>query len=493
MPHLSASYSITLRLRIDNKPGMLGRILTKIGEAGGSIGAVDMVRVEDGGKVLIRDVTVDCSSEEHANQVRHAVDSMDGVTVTAVSDRVFLAHLGGKITVHSKIPLKTRDDLSIAYTPGVARICWAIAKDKSASFNLTIRKNTVAVVSDGSAILGIGNLGPEAAMPVMEGKAQLFKEFGGVDAFPICIDVHDAEGIIAFVKAIAPTFGGINLEDIAAPKCFEVERRLKAELDIPVFHDDQHGTAIVMLAAMTNALKIVKKDLSKVRIVVSGVGASGTACTKILLAAGAKDIIGVDSKGVVSKSRTDLNPEKKEYASITNPRNVSGTLRDVLKGADVFVGLSSAGLLKRADILTMAKSPIVFAMANPDPEITPEEAGDTVAVMATGRSDYPNQINNVLAFPGVFRGALDAQATDINEEMKVAAAHAIASLVEPHELSPDYIIPSTFNPRVGRTVARAVKAAAIKTGVIRKMTATPMVSQDHVHPDPLPAEFPAAE
>lgn len=490
MPHLSASYSITLRLAIDNKPGMLGKIATRIGELGGSIGAIDMVRTEKKGQVLIRDITVDCSSEEHAASIEKGLNDMDGVTVTAVSDRVFLAHLGGKITMHSKLPLKTRDDLSIAYTPGVARVCWAIAKDKSASFNLTIRKNTVAVVSDGSAILGIGNLGPEAAMPVMEGKAQLFKEFGGVDAFPICIDVHTADEIVAFVKAIAPTFGGINLEDIAAPKCFEIERRLKTEVDIPVFHDDQHGTAIVMLAAMTNALKIVKKDLSKVKIVVSGVGASGTACTKILLAAGAYDIVGCDSKGVVHKGRTDLNPEKQEYSNLTNPRQVKGTLQQALKGADVFVGLSTKGLLKRADILTMAKHPIVFAMANPDPEITPEEAGETVAVMATGRSDYPNQINNVLAFPGVFRGALDAGATDVNEEMKVAAAHAIASLVGPDELSSDYIIPSTFNPKVGPAVGKAVKEAAIRTGVCRKQGHSPPVSEAHVHHDPLPPEFP---
>ena len=481
MPHLSASYSITARLQIDNKPGMLGRIATRIGDLGGSIGAIDMVRVENGGKILVRDISIDCSSEEHAQQVRAGLQAMDGVNVVAVSDRVFLAHLGGKLTTHSKIPLKTRDDLSIAYTPGVARVCWAIAKDKAASHNLTIRKNTVAVVSDGSAILGIGNLGPEAAMPVMEGKAQLFKEFGGVDAFPICIDLHTADEIVNFVKAIAPTFGGINLEDIAAPKCFEIERRLKTEVDIPVFHDDQHGTAIVMLAAMTNALKLVKKDLSKVRIVVSGVGASGTACTKILLAAGAKDIIGCDTKGAVCKSRTDLNDEKREYAEITNPRNVAGTLRDVLKGADVFIGLSAKGLLKREDILTMAKQPIVFAMANPDPEITPEEAGETVAVMATGRSDYPNQINNVLAFPGVFRGALDAGATDVNEEMKVAAAHALASLISDSERSPDYIIPSTFDPRVGKTVAAAVKAAAIKSGCIRKKSASDMpVFEEHL-------------
>ncbi|MHB8634261.1 MAG: malic enzyme-like NAD(P)-binding protein [Thermoplasmatota archaeon] len=481
MPHLSASYSITLRLEIENQPGMLGRIATRIGELGGSIGAIDMVRTLKGGAVLVRDITVDCSSEEHAQKVQHGLDAMQGVSVVAVSDRVFLAHLGGKITTNSKIPLKTRDDLSIAYTPGVARVCWAIAKDKAASFNLTIRKNTVAVVSDGSAILGIGNLGPEAAMPVMEGKAQLFKEFGGVDAFPICIDVHDADGIVNFVKAIAPTFGGINLEDIAAPKCFEVERRLKTEVDIPVFHDDQHGTAIVMLAAMTNALKIVKKELQTARIVVSGVGASGTACTKILLSAGAKDIIGCDSKGIVSRDRTDLNPEKVEYARLTNPRNLKGSLKDALKGADAFIGLSAKGLLKRADILTMAKRPIVFAMANPDPEITPEEAGDSVAVMATGRSDYPNQINNVLAFPGVFRGALDAGATDINEAMKVAAARALASLVAPEELSSEYIIPSVFNAKVGPTVAKAVKETAIASGICRKRsTVGAPVADDHL-------------
>ncbi len=485
MPHLSASYSITMRLAIENRPGMLGKILTRIGEEGGSIGAVDMVRVEADGASLVRDVTVDCSSEEHAARVRHVLDNMDGVTVAAVSDRVFLAHLGGKITVNSKIPLKTRDDLSIAYTPGVARVCWAIAKDKSSSFNLTIRKNTVAVVSDGSAILGIGNLGPEAAMPVMEGKAQLFKEFGGVDAFPVCIDVHTADEIVAFVKAIAPTFGGINLEDIAAPKCFEVERRLKKELDIPVFHDDQHGTAIVMLAALHNAVKVVKKDLAKLKVVVSGVGASGTACTKMLLAAGVKDIVGCDSKGVVHTGRADLNDEKKEYARLTNPRHVTGTLQDALKGADMFLGLSTKGLLTRKDVLTMAKSPIVFAMANPDPEITPEEAGDAVAIMATGRSDYPNQINNVLAFPGVFRGALDAGATDINEAMKLAAAKAIASLVESHEVSAEYIIPSVFHPRVGRVVARAVKQAAIESGVCRKRSATGgEVAEAHIHHDP---------
>jgi malate dehydrogenase (oxaloacetate-decarboxylating) len=468
MPHLSAAHSITVRLEISNQPGMLGRIATRIGEAGGSIGAIDTVRFEKGGRILLRDITINAQDEAHEKRIVKALDGLDGVEVRAVSDRVFLHHLGGKIEVKSRMPLKTRDDLSIAYTPGVARICRAIAKDKDASHNLTIRKNMVAVVSDGSAVLGLGNLGPEAAMPVMEGKAQLFKEFGGVDAFPICIDVHDAEGIIDFVKKIAPTFGGINLEDIAAPKCFEVERRLKKELDIPIFHDDQHGTAVVMLAGLINALKVVGKKMEDIRVVVNGVGASGTACTKMMLAAGVRDIVGCDSKGLVHKGRTDLNPEKLEYANLTNPGGMSGTLRDALKGADVFVGLSAPNLLTKADVQTMADKAIVFAMANPDPEITPEEAGDAVAVMATGRSDYPNQINNVLCFPGIFRGALDAGATDINEAMKLAAAKAIASLVTAEELGPEYIIPSVFHPRVGKEVARAVKKAARASGVCRK-------------------------
>ncbi len=467
MAHLSASYSVTMRLHIDNKPGMLGKIATVIGDAGGSIGAIDTVRVEDNGRILVRDITVNAENEEHEQRLKKAVNKIPGVLVRSVSDRVFLHHLGGKIEVHSRLPLKTRDDLSIAYTPGVARVCRAIAKDKETSHNLTIRRNTVAVVSDGSAILGLGNLGPEAAMPVMEGKAQLFKEFGGVNAFPLCIDVHDVDGIVDFVKKVAPTFGGINLEDIAAPTCFDVERRLKEELDIPVFHDDQHGTAVVMLAGLLNALKVVKKNAGDIRVVVSGVGASGTACTKIMLAAGVKDVVGCDSKGVVHTGRTDLNSAKREYAEITNPRGVTGTLRDALKGADVFVGLSGPNLLKRADVETMGTKPIVFAMANPDPEITPEEAGTAVAVMATGRSDYPNQLNNVLCFPGIFRGALDAGATDINEEMKVAAAQAIAGLVTPEELSAEYIIPSVFNPRVGKAVARAVKKAAVSSGVCR--------------------------
>lgn len=465
MPHLSASYSVTLRLEIRNVPGQLGKIATRIGEVGGSIGAIDTVRVE--GASMVRDITVNATDFEHERRIRDALNGMEGVQVIASSDRTFLMHLGGKIEVTSKLPLKTRDDLSIAYTPGVARVCNAIAADKSASHNLTIRKNTVAVVSDGSAVLGLGNIGPEAAMPVMEGKAQLFKEFAGVDAFPLCIDVHTADEIVAFVKAVAPTFGGINLEDIAAPICFEVERRLKEELDIPIFHDDQHGTAVVMMAGLINALKVVKKDIKDCKIVVSGVGASGTACTKIMLAAGATNIIGCDSRGAVHTGRTDLNPAKQEYAELTNPEKFDGTLQDALEGADIFVGLSAPNLLVRKDIERMGKDPIVFAMANPDPEITPEEAGDAVAVMATGRSDYPNQVNNVLCFPGIFKGALEAAATDINEEMKLAAANAIAGLVKPEELSAEYIIPGVFHPRVGKEVARAVRKAANASGVCR--------------------------
>ncbi len=472
MAHLTASHSITVRLEIANVPGMLGRITTRIGELGGSIGAIDTVRLAQDGRVLVRDITINAENEAHETRLKDGLNGIEGVNVVAVSDRTFLMHLGGKIEVISRLPLKTRDDLSIAYTPGVARVCNAIAADKAASYNLTIRKNTVAVVSDGSAVLGLGNIGPEAAMPVMEGKAQLFKEFGGVNAFPVCIDVHDVDGIVDFVKKIAPTFGGINLEDIAAPTCFEVEHRLKEELDIPIFHDDQHGTAVVMMAGILNAMKVVDKKLEDCKIVFSGVGASGTACTKILLAAGAKNIIGVDSRGAVHLGRDDLNDAKREYAEITNPDGFQGTLKEALKGADVFIGLSAPNLLTRADVETMADKPIVFAMANPDPEITPEEAGDAVAVMATGRSDYPNQINNVLCFPGIFRGALDAGATDINEQMKLAAAHAIASLVSPAELGPEYIIPSTFHPQVGKAVARAVKKAAKESGVIRKRSAT---------------------
>ena len=470
MPHLSASYAVTARLEIANKPGMLGKIATRIGEAGGSIGAIDTVRAE--GKSLVRDITINCENEDHEKRIVAGLNGIDGVEVVASSDRTFLVHLGGKIEVKSKLPLKTRDDLSMAYTPGVARVCMEIARKPEMSHNLTIRKNTVAVVSDGSAVLGLGNIGPRAAMPVMEGKCQLFKEFGDVNAFPLCIDLHTADEIVDFVKAVAPTFGGINLEDIAAPTCFEVEERLKAELDIPVFHDDQHGTAVVMMAGLINALRVVGKQIQDCKIVVAGVGAAGVACTKIMLEAGAKNVIGCDSKGAVHRGRPGLNSSKAEYAELTNPDNFEGSLKEALAGADIFIGLSAPNLITRKEVESMADKPIVFAMSNPDPEITPEEAGE-VGVMATGRSDYPNQINNVLAFPGIFAGALRAGAREINQQMNLAAAQAIASLVSEEELAAEYIIPSVFHPRVGKVVSRAVRKAANETGVCRRNVKMP--------------------
>jgi malate dehydrogenase (oxaloacetate-decarboxylating) len=378
-------------------------------------------------------------------------------------------HLGGKIEIHPKVPIKTRNDLSMAYTPGVARVCMAIAKDPKKSFSLTIRRNSVAVVSDGTAVLGLGDIGPEAAMPVMEGKAMLFKEFGGIDAWPICLNTKDTEEIIRIVKALEPSFGAINLEDISAPRCFEIEDRLKAEMGIPVFHDDQHGTAVVVLAALLNSLKIVKKRIEDMKIVVAGVGASGVACSKIFLNAGARNIIGVDRIGAIYKGRKQhMNFMKDWYAAHTNPFNEKGKLADVMAGADLFLGLAGPGLITVDDLKKMAKDPLVFAMANPEPEIHPEEALPYVRIMATGRSDYPNQINNSLVFPGVFRGALDSRASCINEEMKLAAAYAIASCVGKEELSEDYIIPSMFNRKVALMVAREVSRAAHRTKVARR-------------------------
>jgi malate dehydrogenase (oxaloacetate-decarboxylating) len=386
-----------------------------------------------------------------------------------VSDRTFLMHLGGKIEVHPKVPIKTRNDLSMAYTPGVARVCMAIAKDPKKSFSLTTRRNSVAVVSDGTAVLGLGDIGPEAAMPVMEGKAMLFKEFGGIDAWPICLKTKDTEEIIRIVKALEPTFGAINLEDISAPRCFEIEDRLKAEMGIPVFHDDQHGTAVVVLAALLNSLKIVKKRIEDMKIVVAGVGASGVACSKIFLNAGARNIIGVDRIGAIFKGRKQgMNFMKDWYAAHTNPFNEKGKLSDVMSGADLFLGLAGPGLITVDDLKRMAKDPLVFAMANPEPEIHPEEALPYVRIMATGRSDYPNQINNSLVFPGVFRGALDSRASCINEEMKLAAAYAIAACVGKEELSEDYIIPSMFNRKVALMVAKEVARAAHRTKVARR-------------------------
>jgi len=463
----SASYSLTVRVAIQNRPGMLGKVASAIGDAGGDIGAVDLV--ESQRKHIVRDITIDARDSGHGTHIVDRLKRVPGVRVINISDRTFLMHLGGKLEVHSKVPVRTRDDLSMAYTPGVARVCLAIADDRQRAFSLTMKQNSVAVVTDGTAVLGLGDIGPEAALPVMEGKAILFKEFANVDAFPICLATKETDKIVETVKYLAPAFGGINLEDIAAPRCFEIEERLRKELDIPVFHDDQHGTAVVVLAALLNALRIVKKDLKKLRVVVTGVGAAGTATIKILLSSGVKDIVGVDEFGAIHKRRTQgIDFMKRWVAAATNPRQLTGKLSEVVERADVFIGLSVPGILSVRDVKRMARDPIVFAMANPDPEIRPEEAGRHVRVMATGRSDYPNQINNVLCFPGFFRGLLDSRARTVNDEMKVAAARAIAACVGRRELSEEYIIPSVFNKNVAPAVAQAVAQAAHATGVARR-------------------------
>jgi len=463
----SDSYSLTLRVKLSSRAGTLGDVATAIGKAGGDIGAIDIVSVAR--DHIIRDITVNTVSSEHEDAIVNAVKAIDGIEVLHVSDRTFLMHIGGKIEVVSKMPLKTRADLSMAYTPGVARVCEAIHQDPEKVFTLTIKKNTVAVVTDGTAVLGLGDIGPAAALPVMEGKAMLFKEFAGVDAFPICLNTKDPDEIVRTVKLISTAFGGINLEDISAPRCFEIEERLKDELDIPVFHDDQHGTAVVVLAALINALKIVGKQMSDIKLVVNGVGAAGVACTKIVMAAGVKNIVGCDQMGALYRGRKEnMNPVKEWYAQHTNPNDERGKLHDVIKGADVFFGLSVPGVLSVEDVKSMAAQPIVFAMANPTPEIMPEDAAPYVAVMATGRSDYPNQINNVLCFPGIFRGALSCRASRINEQMKLAAAHAIAGIISEDELHPEYIVPSVFDKRVAEAVAQGVKNAAYETMVARR-------------------------
>ena len=463
----SASYSITMRVEIQNQVGMLGKVTSTIGEAGGDIGAVDIAGFSK--DAVIRDITVNARDEAHEKQIVAAVEKLSGVKVINVSDRTFLAHLGGKIVVNAKTPIKTRADLSMVYTPGVARVCMAIHEDPSKAHQLTIKKNTVAVITDGSAVLGLGNIGPAAAMPVMEGKAVLFKEFAGVDAFPICLDTREPNEIVRVAKLIAPAFGGINLEDISAPRCFEIEERLQKEVDIPVFHDDQHGTAVVVLAALLNALRIVKKRLRDLKIVVSGVGASGVACTKILMALGARNIIGLDTQGALYRGRkVNMNPTKEWYAQVTNPLRIQGDILNVIGGADMYLGLSGPGTLPLKAVKKMARDPIVFAMANPIPEIMPEEAAPHVRVMATGRSDYPNQINNVCCFPGFFRGLLDARASHVNQAMKIAAAKAIASLVGARELNEEYITPSVFDTRVAPAVAGAVAKAAYQTGAARR-------------------------
>ena len=463
----SASYSLTVRLEIKNRPGMLGRVASAIGEAGGDIGAVDLVGSQR--DRVIRDITIKARDDVHGQQIVNRLRQVSGIRVANVSDRTFLLHLGGKIEIHNKVPVRTRDDLSMAYTPGVARVCLAIRDDPRRAFTLTMKHNAVAVVTDGTAVLGLGDIGPEAALPVMEGKAMLFKEFAGVDAFPVCLGTKDVDKIVETVKLVAPTFGGINLEDIAAPRCFEVEERLRKDLDIPVFHDDQHGTAVVVLAALLNALRIVRKGLPRLRVVVTGVGAAGTATIKILQSIGVRDIVGVDEHGTLHPGRTvGMDFMKRWVASATNPRRVRGTLGNALQGADVFIGLSVPGILSVRDVRRMARDPIVFAMANPTPEIQPEEAERHVGVMATGRSDYPNQINNVLCFPGFFRGLLDSRARTVNDEMKLAAARALAGAVSRSELSAEYIIPSVFNKAVAPAVAEGVARAASQTGVARR-------------------------
>ena len=462
----SASNSVIIRLQLPNRTQALSQVLATIGDLGGQIGAIDIIKVE--ADMMTRDITIDTGGEEHIEEILRSLEALNNVEVRHTSDRTFLLHLGGKIEIKSKIPITHRDDLSMAYTPGVARVCMAIHKNPEKAFNLTIRNNTIAIVSDGSAVLGLGNIGPLAALPVMEGKAMLLKEFANVDAFPVCLDTQDIDEIVRTVKIIAPNFGGINLEDISAPRCFEVEARLKQALDIPVFHDDQHGTAAVMTAALINALKIVNKKMEDLKVVFNGAGAAGTACTNMLLQLGVKNIVGCDRKGIIHKNRDDLTPAKKSYAAATNPNNETGILYDAMAGADVFVGLSAPNILRVEDLKKMNKDPIVFAMANPTPEIMPELARPHVAIMATGRSDYPNQINNLLAFPGIFRGALDCQASDINSEMQLAAAFAIANVIDDNALSPDYIVPSVFNTAVVDAVTEAVKKAAHDTGVAKR-------------------------
>ncbi|WP_409300786.1 NAD-dependent malic enzyme [Peribacillus sp. SCS-155] len=461
-----SSTHIIMRLQLDVDVFSFGDIASCVSAAGGDIIGVDVISSNK--THTIRDITVNVQGVKQSQLLGELLSAQKGVKVLQVSDRTFLMHLGGKIETALKTKIKNREDLARVYTPGVANVCTAIAQEPEKAYTLTIKRNTVAVVSDGTAVLGLGDIGPAAAMPVMEGKAMLFKQLANVDSFPLCLDTKDTEEIIRTIKAFAPAFGGINLEDISAPRCFEIEQRLKEELDIPVFHDDQHGTAVVLLAGLINALRITGKKMEDIKVVLTGIGAAGNACTKILLQAGVKNIIGVDKNGAINRDTEYDNPYWNQYADITNPDNLKGSLSDVIAGADVFIGLSAPGILKVEDVKSMAKDPIVFAMANPQPEIDPEVAEPYVKVMATGRSDYPNQINNVLCFPGIFRGALDCRATDINEEMKVAAAEAIASVVSDEELTETYIIPSVFNDKVVKRVREAVVKAAYETGVARK-------------------------
>jgi len=465
MPTPSAAFSLRIRAKIPNQPGEFASLATAIGTVGGSLVGIDIVG--SGGPTITRDLVVFCDSEEHAALVEKAARAVEGIDVEEVEDRTFAAHLGGKLTINSKMPLKDRDGLAMAYTPGVARVCSAIAQQPELAHRYTMKGNTVAVVTDGTAVLGLGNIGPRAAMPVMEGKAMLFKTLAGINAVPVCLEVSSPEEIVETVRRMEPMFGGINLEDIAAPHCFEVERRLGETLSIPVFHDDQHGTAVVVLAALTNACKVVAKDLADLRVVLSGAGAAGMAITKILLSAGVSDVVAVDRMGAIHKGMEGLNPAMAWLAEHSNRAGRSGSLHEVLVGADVFIGVSGPRLLGRKDLEAMASDSIVFALANPVPEVLPEEAEGVVGVMATGRSDYPNQINNVLCFPGIFRGALDCGATSITEGMKLAAAEAIAAAAPDEALSAREIVPSVFAPGIAGSVAASVAEAARREGVTR--------------------------
>ena len=454
MPVPGPGYSITVRVEAPPSASAAGDLTTAVGRVGGVLTAFDVV--DSRADAIVVDITANVSNADHVEDVTKELDVLPGVRVRKVSDRTFLMHLGGKLSVSSKVQLRNRDDLSRAYTPGVARVCQAIAANPADARRLTIKRNTVAVVTDGSAVLGVGNIGPAAALPVMEGKAALFKKFADVDAWPVCLDTQDPEEIIRIVKALAPVYAGINLEDIAAPRCFEIEARLREQLDIPVFHDDQHGTAIVVLAALRNALRVVGKDIEDCKIVLSGAGAAGSAIIRLLLHKKPADIIAADIDGIVHNGRSNLDDSLRWLAENTNKDNISGTLHEALVGADVFIGVSAPNLFGAEQVATMAEDPVVFALANPDPEIDPLEAHKHAVVVATGRSDYPNQINNVLAFPGVFRGLLDAQAHDIDDEMLIAAANAIADVVD-DRLNASFIVPSVFDSAVAPAVAEAIK------------------------------------
>ncbi|MEY9837632.1 NAD-dependent malic enzyme [Streptacidiphilus sp. EB103A] len=458
----SVSNSITVRMEVPARGNAVSQVTTLVESCGGTVTGLDVTA--SGLEALRIDVTIAAASVAHAEEIVDKLRTIDGISIGKVSDRTFLMHLGGKIEMSSKVPIRNRDDLSMIYTPGVARVCMAIAENPDDARRLTIKRNSVAVVTDGSAVLGLGNIGPKAALPVMEGKAALFKRFAGIDAWPLCLDTQDADEIVAIVKAIAPGFAGINLEDISAPRCFEIEARLREALDIPVFHDDQHGTAIVVLAALTNALQVVGKAIGDVRVVMSGAGAAGTAILKLLLDAGVQHATVADVHGVVHGGREDLDDSLRWIADNTNRSGRTGSLKEAVRGADVFIGVSAPNVLDGDDIAAMADNAIVFALANPDPEVDPAVARQTAAVVATGRSDFPNQINNVLVFPGVFRGLLDAQSRTVNSEMMIAAALALAATVSAEELNANYIVPSVFHPDVAKTVAAAVRDAAHAAG-----------------------------